>query len=66
MHIQWQSQEKRKGKLRGMLLITDMWSGDVNDYVPKENWDKLIEDSECSNFDGFRVFVVWFLWINIV
>ena len=28
-------------------------SWDVDKDVPKEDCDKLLEDSECSDFDGF-------------
>jgi len=28
-------------------------SWDADEDVPTEDWDKLFEDSECSDFDGF-------------
>jgi len=28
-------------------------SRDADEDAPKEDWDKLFEDSECSDFDGF-------------
>ena len=31
--------------------LPNLW--DPDEDVPEEDWDKLFEDSECNDFDGF-------------